>query len=215
MTARTNDEWLRDLRAGGATQEAALRDLRESIVRALRAALGGRQHGKLGDAEEAGQLAQDCAQEAILLVLDKLGTFRGDSRFTTWVYQIGIRVLLGELRHRRWQELSLDRPGSNDGLPARPIEDRVSATPEQAFHREQIWTVFREVIDKELTARQRAALVAHVFQGEPLDQLAARLATSRDAVYKLIHDARKKLKQCLAARGLAREEILGAFAARG
>ncbi len=215
MTTRSNEEWLRDLRAEGMAQEAALRDLRESIVRTLRASLGGRQHGKLGDAEEAGQLAQDCAQEAVLIVLDKLGTFRGDSRFTTWVYQIGIRVLLGELRRRRWQEVSLDRTERDDSLPTQPIEDRVSANPEQAFHREQIWTVFREIIDKELTHRQRAALVAHVFQGEPLDQLAERLATTRDAVYKLIHDARKKLKRCLEERGLAREEILGAFAVRG
>ena len=212
MRTRSNDEWLRELRADGIAQEAALCDLRESILRALRAYLAARHQGKLDDAGEADHLAQDCAQDAILIVLDKLGSFRGDSRFTTWVYQIGIRVLLGELRRRRWQEVSLDRLGVDDGLPAHPIEDRVSPDPERAFHREQIWTVLRDIIDKDLSHRQRAALVAHVFQGEPLDELAQRLATNRDAVYKLIHDARKKLKRCLEDRGVTREEILDNFA---
>jgi RNA polymerase sigma-70 factor (ECF subfamily) len=215
MWTRSNDEWLHDLRAAGTVQEAALRDLRETILRSLRGYLAAHPQGKLGVAGEAAQLAQDCTQEALLILLDKLDTFRGDSRFTTWVYQIGIRVLLGELRRRRWQEVSLDRQGIDGSLPVRPIEDRAAASPEQAFHRDQIWRIFQEIIDKELTHRQRAVLVAHVFQGEPLDQLAERLATNRDAVYKLIHDARKKLRRCLEERGLAREEILGAFAAQG
>ena len=212
MTTRSNDEWLRDLRAGGIGQEAALRDLRELILRCLRAYLGVRRHGKLDDTGEVDHLAQDCAQEAILIVLDKLESFRGDSRFTTWVYQIGIRVLLGELRRRRWQEVSLERMGTDAELPARPFEDRVSPDPERAFHQEQIWRVLRDIIDKELTQRQRSVLVAHAFQGEPLDQVANRLATNRDAVYKLIHDARRKLRRCLEDRGLTREEILSVFA---
>jgi RNA polymerase sigma-70 factor (ECF subfamily) len=209
---RTNEEWLRALQGEGGEQEAALKELRDLLFRAIRAQLI--RWGGARDAGSGEQRAEDYAQEALLLVLDKLGTFRGESRFTTWAYTISFRLVLADLRRRRWHEVSLDQASPDGNLPAWPIEER-SPNPERALHQEQLWQVLREVIDRELTDRQRSALVAAAFQGMPLDVVAERLDTNRDNVYKLIHDARRRLKRSLAARGLTAREILATFAPRG
>ena len=162
-------------------------------------------------ADEARKLAEDCAQEALIKIQDKLGSFRGESQFTTWATTIAIRVLLQELRRRRWQDVSLGRSYSSDHLPDWPIEDPKSKDPETAVQQDEVWQIIQTIIEEELTARQRYVLVANIFQGMPLDLVADRLGTNRDNVYKVLHDARRKLKKCLARRGLNEEEILQIF----
>lgn len=214
MKTRSNEEWLRALRADGVEQEEALKELRERLLRAILSYLRRHHFGRASlSGEEARQLAEDCAQEALLAIREKLETFRGESRFTTWAYAVAIRLVLGEFRRRRWKDVSLDQSRIGEEPPAWPIEDMKSPDPEQALQQQQVWSILKALIERELTHRQRSVLVAHVFQGMPLDLAAARLETNRDNVYKILHDARKKLKRCLIERGLTQEEIFGAFEA--
>jgi RNA polymerase sigma-70 factor, ECF subfamily len=211
---KTNEEWLRALRAGGVEQEDALKDLRETILRAMRAYLAADSgYRSAFRSEEVRQIAEDCAQETLLTIRQKIDTFKGESRFTTWATSIAIRILLGELRRRRWKHLSIQHSGIGHDLPNRPIEALQSRDPdpELALQQDEIWRNLTTIIEEELTARQRYVLVANVFQGMPLDLVADRLGTNRDNVYKVLHDARKKLKICLSKRGLTQEEILHMF----
>jgi RNA polymerase sigma-70 factor (ECF subfamily) len=207
---KTNEEWLRALRADRIEQDDALKDLRETILRAMRAYLAADSGYRT---EEVGQIVEDCAQETLLTIRQKIDTFRGESRFTTWATSIAIRILLGELRRRRWKDLSIQHSRIGHDLPNRPIEALQSrhSDPELALQQDEVWRMIKRIIEEELTARQRYVLVANVFQGMPLDLIADRLGTNRDNVYKVLHDARKKLKICLSKRGLTQEEILHIF----
>jgi RNA polymerase sigma-70 factor (ECF subfamily) len=207
---KTNEEWLRALRADRIEQDDALKDLRETILRAMRAYLAADSGYRL---EEVGQIAEDCAQETLLTIRQKIDTFRGESRFTTWATSIAIRILLGELRRRRWKHLSIQHSRIGHDLPDQPLEPLQSRDPdpELALQQDEIWRMIKRIIEEELTARQRHVLVANVFQGMPLDLVADQLGTNRDNVYKVLHDARKKLKICLSKRGLTLEEILNIF----
>lgn len=215
MGTRTNEEWLRALRADGAEKEAALKELRERLLRAILSYLAGHHFGRPSlNGEGTRQLAEDCSQEALLAILNKLETFRGESQFTTWAYAVAVRLVLGELRRRRWKEMSLEQSRIGEELPAWPIEDVRSPDPERTFQQQELWRILKGTIEEDLTQRQRSVLVAHVFQEMPLDLVAGRLGTNRDNVYKILHDARKKLKRCLIERGLTQEEIFGAFVAQ-
>jgi RNA polymerase sigma-70 factor, ECF subfamily len=215
--ARSNEEWLRALTGDGDDQAVALQDLRERILRGLLAYLKTHPPADLAHRTWAdlAQLGQDCAQDAMLTILMKLDTFRGESRFTTWAYQVAFRALLGELRRKRWKEVSLERTKGGESLPVWPLEDTKALDPETAIQQEQVWTILRTIIENELTHRQQSVLRAIAFQGMPLDEVASWLGTNRDNVYKIIHDARKKLKRCLIERGLSREEILRSFEGSG
>jgi RNA polymerase sigma-70 factor (ECF subfamily) len=214
---KTNEEWLRALRADGIEQDDALKDLRETILRAMRAYLAADSgYRSAFRSEEVGQIAEDCAQETLLTIRQKIDTFKGESRFTTWATAIAIRILLGELRRRRWKQLSIQQSRIGHDLPKRPIETLQSRDPdpELALQQDEIWRNLTTIIEEELTARQRYVLIASVFQGMPLDLVADRLGTNRDNVYKVLHDARKKLKTCLSKRGLSQQEILRIFQIR-
>jgi RNA polymerase sigma-70 factor (ECF subfamily) len=209
---RNNQEWLAALKTEGAGQGAALKELRAQLLRVVLAYLGkhaGSSHA-LGR-EESRQLAEDSVQDAILHIRDNLDSFRGDSQFTTWACAIALRATMGELRRRRWQRIKL--PDSMIGqVPSDfPFNPPAPLTPDLAFQREWMWNLLKEIIQTQLTERQRTALVAHSFQDMPLDTVAEWLDTNRDNVYKLIHDARKKLKNALLDRGLTHRDVLRLF----
>jgi RNA polymerase sigma-70 factor (ECF subfamily) len=211
LTMKSNQEWLSALKAEGSDQEKALKELRKQLLRVILAYLG--KHatsGALGR-EEARQIAEDCAQESLLLIRANLATFRGESQFTTWAYAIALRATLGELRRRRWRQVKLS-PSLIGQVPSDlPLSRTPSPAPDQAAQQEQAWSLLSQIIKTELTERQRTALVAHAFQEMPLDTVAELLGTNRDNVYKLIHDARKKLKRSLLGRGLTHGDILKLF----
>jgi RNA polymerase sigma-70 factor, ECF subfamily len=152
-------------------------------------------------------LVEDATQEALLAVRAKLETFRGESRFTTWVYRVAVNVLLGQLRRRRWEarEQTL-----SPAFPDWPLDEQ-APSPARAAQIREIWKFVRRVIDNELTPHQRTILLAHVFTEKPLDLVAADLGISRDAAYKAIHDARRKLRAALLARGLTIDRTRGIF----
>lgn len=209
---RTNEQWLRALRTGGAEQEEALKDLRERLIHGMRAYLAEDRGYKSGrGSEDARQIVEDCAQEALLIIKRKIDTFRGESRFTTWATTIAIRRLLSELRRRQWHELSIEESAIGHDLPDRPVEPLQSGNPEMALQQDEVWSLLKQIVEKDLTSRQRFVLIASAFQGMPLDLIAAKLGTNRDNVYKILHDARKKLKVCLTKRRITLEEILQTF----
>lgn len=199
--ARSNEQWRADLRSTGPAHEAALDDLRGLLLRGLNAGLSGWAEGAAGDF--AAQV-EDFVQESLLKVLANLDAFEGRSQFTTWAHKIAIRVALTELRRRRWHDVSLDELTA-DTAPGRmpPGSADPHSDPGQQAVRRDAWQCLRRVMDEELTDRQRTALMAVALQGMPLEEVARRLGTERNALYKLLHDARKRLKRRLAEAGLS------------
>lgn len=209
MRQRDNAEWLTALQEGGRSQESALAELRQGLLAAIRAYLN-RNHLIQGSLhfEEIQHLAEDCAQESILIIQSKLEGFRGESQFMTWAYSIAIRVALGELRRRRWRQATIERAQLGQVLPAWPIEE---PGPERSLQQREAWALLTRLINTTLTPLQRTALVAHAFQGMPLDEVAEWLGSNRNSLYKLIHDARKRLKQALLDEGVTHEDLIGVF----
>lgn len=210
---RSNDEWLEALRSSGAAQEAALADLRAYLLRAVYLYLS--QHRSdlaYFDPAELQQLAEDWAQEAVLSILSKLDTFRGDSRFTTWAYRVVINLAASELRRRRWASLSLEALSEEtDTAAIELIEDLDAADPETTVQRQELWRIVNGIIQQDLTERQRMVLVEGVINEVPIEELARRLETNPNNVYKIYHDARRKLKRQLQEHGLSEGEVLAAF----
>ena len=207
---RTNDEWIQALRGDGEAQAGALRELRGILVRAARFALQ-RRLGR-GGALDVDQLAEDCAQNALMAILDRLEDFRGDSRFTTWAYKFAINMALVASRREAWKPVSLDALLEQAGPSTWRLDTHaLSANPDQAARQAEAWTVIKDVIERELSERQRQALKAIVVDEVPLDELVRHWGSSRNAVYKLLHDARWKLRTRLEARGFAPREVLGMF----
>jgi RNA polymerase sigma-70 factor (ECF subfamily) len=209
MTTRTNDQWLSDLSADGPAREAALEDLHTVILRGLPFALS---RWLSPSNPQFETLTEEVAQETLLRVLDQLHTFEGRSQFTTWVHKIAIRIALTELRRKRWQDSSLDEMVDSEEMPVSPrILKDARATPEQSAERADMLARVRRVIDEELTERQRRAVIMLGMQGVPMGEAAKRLKTNRNALYKLLHDARLRLRQRLQTEGLTAQEVLAAF----
>jgi RNA polymerase sigma-70 factor (ECF subfamily) len=203
MKDRTNQEWLDDLRGPG--RDAALADLRAFLVRGLGYSLAS--HSDVDDV-----LIEDFVQDALLKILDNLDTFRGESRFTTWAQKIAVRVAFTELRRHRWRDLSLESLTESQGLDFVPdfMVDPQAPPDQQAVQRLFLESLQR-LISTELTEKQRQALVAVRIQGMPLEEVARRMGTNRNALYKLLHDARQRLKSRMEAEGLSPEDVLAAF----
>ncbi len=204
---RTNEQWLAELRPP--PRDEALADLRVLLVRGLGAALGSRR-------DVSREAVEDFAQEALVKVLGNLGSFRGESRFATWAQKIAVRVALTELRRLRWRDVSLDEAlerHEQTGSRKDAFADE-EPTPEELSTRADALALVRKFIDQELTDKQRAAITVVMFEGMPLEEAARRMGTNRGALYKLMHDARKRLKRRMEEEGLSPEELLAAFAER-
>jgi len=196
--------WLRDLRSDGIPRDDAVVRLHELLLRAARFEVSRRRplHPHLrGD--DFDDLAQHAADDALVSVLRRLDDFRGLSRFTTWAYKFALLEAAVKLRKRSWQgrEVPLDDEGWNafatgdDGPPA-------------LAERSELLSTLRRAIDDVLTEHQRRVLVALAVDGVPIDVLAERLETTRGALYKTLHDARRKLRRHLEESGLAPDSLL-------
>jgi RNA polymerase sigma-70 factor (ECF subfamily) len=190
-------DWVERLRAEGTEGRAAVAELHELLLKAARFEVGRRSaelpHLRGGDEED---LAHQAADDALMAVLRKLDDFRGESRFTTWAYKFALLEAAVKVRRRAWQgrEIPLEDEAwtalSDAGAPAgRGAEDA------------ELLRALREEIEGSLTPRQREVLVAVAINGVPIDVLCERLGATRGALYKNLHDARRKLRGALAARG--------------
>lgn len=207
MAERTNQEWLTELGSRGPRREDALDDLRSLLARGLRYALADRSSVTEADLE-------DFAQDALLKILAGLDSFRGESRFTTWAHKIAVNVAFTELRRRRWQNVSLQdliAQYEEEGDFAPAVLTDSAPTPEQRTTRQMMLEMVQRLVNEELTDRQRQAMMAVMMGGMPLEEVARRMGTNRNALYKLLHDARRRLKERMAAQGLSPQEVLAVF----
>lgn len=211
MDKRTNEEWIADLRAGGDSQAQALEDLRAIILRGLPYAIAGR---IAPNSPESEALVEEVVQETLMRVLDNLDTFEGRSQFTTWAHKIAVRAALTELRRVRWREVPLPEMGMDDEDNSyRELPDH-QPNPEDQIDRKDMMRRVNRIIMEELTDKQRKALMA-TMEGFPLEEAAQRLGMNRNALYKLMHDARLRLKKRLEKEGLTPQQVLSVFEQAG
>ena len=222
MVDRTNEQWLEQLRDDSPEQSQAIDDLRDRLKRSIFYYLSRERSDLSGLAtQEIDQMAQDVAQDAVLRVLDNIDTFRGASRFTTWATKIAIRMAISDLRRAHYKDYSLDditiggelMPSLSAADPA-PTQSARPPNPEAATEREDVLAKVSAAIDEALTERQRTALVAVAIDGVPMEIVAERLDTNRNALYKLLHDARKKLRAHLEVQGLSIDYVMDLFGRR-
>ena len=215
MTDRSNEEWIAALRAPGeAAQAKALADLRKRLQRGIYFYLSQDRSDLRGlAAQELAQMAEDLAQDATLRVMANLDNFRGESRFTTWANKIAVRLAISDLRRARYKDFSLDElTADGELLPASTRLVTSSApTPEKVAERDDVMEKIETALQEALTERQYQALVAVALKGIPMDVLAERMGTNRNALYKLIHDARRKLKTHLEAQGISTDYMMNLF----
>jgi RNA polymerase sigma-70 factor (ECF subfamily) len=199
LTRPESRTWPERLRAEGAERDAAVADLHELLLRAARFELGRRRAGLphlRGD--DYDDLAQQCADDALVAVLRKLDDFRGESRFTTWAYKFALLEAAVKVRRRAWQEREI--PLEEEAWSR--LAARESRVPEGQSEARDVLAALPAAIEEALSARQREVLVAVALNDVPIDVLAERLGTTRGALYKSLHDARSKLRAALAERGL-------------
>ena len=204
MQTRTNEEWLSDLR--GENQDQAIGDLGRILKRGLIYALSTRIRTDLETQVD------DFVQDALLRILEKMDTFRGESQFTTWAQKVAVRVAFTELRRQRWKDVSIEDLLPEESGDFTPL---VLSDPSPDPEKRATQTLMLEMIDKmmktDLTERQRTALLAVLHGGMPLEEVARRMDTNRNALYKLLHDARKQMRDRLLEKGLSPQEILAVF----
>jgi RNA polymerase sigma-70 factor (ECF subfamily) len=191
-----------DLRPGAPGRDHAITRLHELLLRAARFELS-RRRAELSHVrgEELDDLANPAADDALMAVLAKLDDYRGASRFTTWAYKFALLEAGVRLRRRAWQgrEVVLD-PDSWPGFAD------TGSSAQQKVEDAELLEILRQAIAGVLTPHQRQVFVALALDGVPIDVLADRLGTTRGALYKTLHDARRKLRGELAAQGFARPE---------
>jgi RNA polymerase sigma-70 factor (ECF subfamily) len=189
--------WLEELRATGHVHDDAVARLHELLLRAARFEVSRRRaalaHLRGGDHDD---LAQQSADDALVAVLRKLDDFRGESRFTTWAYKFALYEAAVKLRRRGWQDRELPLEPETWSLIAAG-----GPSPSDHAAESELLAALQTAIADGLSAHQRDVLVAITLNGVPVDVLAERLNTTRGALYKTLHDARKKLRRRLAADG--------------
>jgi RNA polymerase sigma-70 factor, ECF subfamily len=197
IASLARDSLLTGLHADGREHELAVEELHALLLRAARFEVGRRRPSLphlRGD--ELDEIALEAADDATLSVLRRLDEFRGESRFTTWAYKFALLEASVKLRKRAWQgrEIPLEPEqwtGFSSGTPS------PAATVEQR----DVLARLQRAIEDELTPHQRQILVAIALNGVPIDVLAERLNTTRGALYKTLHDARRKLREHLEEEG--------------
>jgi RNA polymerase sigma-70 factor (ECF subfamily) len=192
-------DWLDGLRATGAARDDAVARLHALLLRAARFEVARRRpalpHLRGDDLDD---IAHHAADDALVSVLRRLDDFRGLSRFTTWAYKFALLEAAVKLRKRAWQgrEVPLEPESWSVFADA-------SADPAEEAEQSELLQALQRAIAETLTPHQRRVLVALAVNGIPIDVLADRLNTNRNALYKTLHDARRKLRNHLEERGFA------------
>lgn len=194
-------EWVTRLQ-DTATQAAALTELRAVLVRGLQRAFRGKGGG---DA-----FCEDVAQETLIRVLDKLDQFAGRSRFTTWAMSIAVRIGTSQFRRKMFKDVSINSVDSDQNLNFQ-FADASTVPADSVHYRRSLLEELRRLIAEQLTAKQRQATEA-ILNGMPIEEIAERTNSNRNAIYKLIHDARVRLKAGLESAGYVGDDIIGEFA---
>jgi RNA polymerase sigma-70 factor, ECF subfamily len=190
-------EWLRELAATGSRREAALARLHERLLRIARKETARRAPRLAISGPELDDVAHQAAADALLAIAAKVGQFRGESRFTTWAYKFVIFEVSAKIGRHFWRHPAVPMDTEDwERLPA-----RFGFDPAHQAEWRDLLAALRRAVNTELTPRQREVFVAIVLNDVPLDTLVLSLATNRNAIYKMLFDARRKLRAALAANG--------------
>jgi RNA polymerase sigma-70 factor (ECF subfamily) len=200
-TGRADSDWLMALRDASAGGAAARQELRDLLVTGLTRALSSR--------GVDAHTCEDFAQDALVRIDKHIDSFRGQSRFTTWALSIAIRIAFDELRRKRWKDVSFDAIIA-DPTSKLAFATSTSSAPDKQLVREQVLAALREVIETKLTEKQRTVLIAEL-SGVPHARIAEELCMTRNALYKLAHDARKRIKHQLSVTWPSDHDVLWAF----
>jgi len=197
-------EWLRSLRGEGAERQASVERLHELLLRAARFEVARRRptlpHLR---GNELDDIALEAADDALMSVLARLDNFRGESRFTTWAYKFALLEAAVKLRKRAWQGREVPLEPESWSLFT---SDELG--PEAELEQSELLRALQAAVAEALTPHQRRVLVALALNGVPIDVLADRMGTTRGALYKTLHDARRKLRKHLDEAGLSADSWL-------
>lgn len=206
-----SEEWLRVLDPAAPDHEVGLSRLHAKLLLIARGETRRRAAGGPVGGPELDDLAHQAAGDAMLAILAKLATFRGESRFTTWAYAFVIFEVSSKLGRHYWRHAPAPLGEEHWEL----LPDRLGVDPQAWAESLELSLVVREAVEDALTDHQRSVFVAIVLDGVPLDALCARLGTTRGAVYKTVFDARRKIRAALVANGYLADETRSHHEGRG
>ena len=201
MTIVEKDDWVERLNSTGGSREDAIKELRGILLRGLTATVRNRYGNKIQ--------AEDVVQDALMKILDKVDSFEGRSKFTTWAMTIAVRIAISEMRRKHFQDVSMDSLLTDN----MQFEPAASSEPSPGNEEEKTALLgkLRSLIDSNLTSKQREAMHS-LLNGMPVEVFAEKTGSNRNAVYKLIHDARIKLRQGFEQAGYKAEDVSSVFA---
>jgi RNA polymerase sigma-70 factor (ECF subfamily) len=202
-TFNTNEEWVQAL--SKPADEQAVYLLRKKLVQGLKPALH-----KYVD-RELDQFVEDVAQDALLKILDNIDSFRGESKLITWAMKIAVREGLTELRRKKYDDLSIEEFKYLDNDGRNELSSLTFATelpePDETTHEQIVLQKVSDIINNDLTNKQRQAIKALMIEGHSVSVVADQMDTNRNALYKLVHDARLKVKDKLEIEGIDPDTI--------
>ena len=199
MTLVEKDDWIARLTSTDDVRDQAISELRDILHRGLTATCRNRYDNKVQ--------ADDIVQETLIKVLDGLDSFQGRSKFTTWAMSIGVRTAISEMRRKYFKDVSMESM-LNESMRFEPVATETTQNEEEKL---SLLEKLRELIDSKLTEKQRQATHA-LLNGMPVEVFAEKTGSNRNAVYKLVHDARVKLRQGFEQAGYKAEDINSVFA---
>jgi len=192
-----SEEWVRGLKGVGSERDAAIARLHALLLRVARLEAGRRSSQLRVDGPELDDLANQAASDALIAIVAKLDQFRGESRFTTWAYKFAVFEVSTKVRRHFWRSPPIAMGTEEwERLP-----DRFGVEPDRASERRELIDAMRDAVTSALSEHQRQVFVAIVLHGTPLDVLVEQLGSNRNAIYKTLFDARRKLRAVLAANG--------------
>lgn len=199
----TNEDWIKGL--SEPVDDEAVGQLRQRLVSGLKPALS-----KYVD-RELDAFVEDVAQDAVLKIIRHIDSFRGESKFMTWAMKIAVREGLTELRRKRYDDLSIEdfkspEEGRNE-LASMTFASEL-AEPDEATHEQMVLDMILKIIREDLTEKQKTAIEALMIRGLSVTVVAEKMDTNRNALYKLVHDARMKIKTVLEKEGIDPEKLL-------
>lgn len=194
-----DDDWVERLNSTDSSmREDASTELRAALIRNLRA-----QFLKRGLTQDC---VEDVVQESVFRILDRLHTFRGDSRFMSWATAVGVRTGMELVRKQYWKTQTLGDLVKGDDLDLSGPWESAELDPKDNSLRAEVLTVLADVMRTALSERQRLVLLGEM-KGMPGSEIAEEIGANRGAVYKMTHDARKKIKAELENRGFDADAI--------
>jgi RNA polymerase sigma-70 factor, ECF subfamily len=197
-------EWVRALAGTGPERDEALARLHKLLVRVARSEARRRVRLYLAG-RELDDLAHQAAADALVSIIARIGQFRGQSRFTTWVCKFAILEMSTKVERHFWRHAAVVMEAEDwDRLP-----DRFGLEPDRVAEWGDLVAALHRAVDTALTDRQRRVFVAVVLNGVPADAVAAELGSNRNALYKTLFDARRKLRAALAADGYLGHDTSG------